>query len=474
METRRVLHVFVALLLAGAILSCSFVTQVFTGGNPKPSGQGTSSEDGGSGQSTTGGVEESCEPIVGTWKPVVFHGLTGRKNTWIMSSAIFDEYVYSTIATVLSGSLQAGPGTGGEIWRTRDGITWEMVGESGMGNPENVHLIISAWGDRLYVIAQGPQLFSLWVSQDGQAFHQLQGDWPANDGASLHVVNSRLVLFIGNLEEGLQAWASSDGERFEKVLEGGMEDPTNYHTTSLPSLPSLKDWSYLGIRNVAKGGEVWRSRDGLSWERSLKGGFDDPSNDYVMPQLTYGDHVYVVALNPNGVNVFRTADGEQWQKVVENGFGLAEHQATSAWLESYKEALYLVTNNDDPRAWGAAPSSASPGTGSGGGQGGGTGFRLWKAQDGKSWQQVGKPGFGNPNNWSAVMNRHRCVFYLVATNNRDGNQVWRSTDGENWELFFTAPASQTNYGHGLSEMFDGLEYFGYDTANGVQIWRYAP
>jgi hypothetical protein len=452
MKTRHVLHVFAALLLAGAILSCSFVPQVFTGG------QGES-------QPSSAGEEESCEPIVGKWKQVVFHGLTGRKNTNIMSSEIFDKYVYSTIATVLSGSLQAGPSTGGEIWRTRDGITWEMVGEPGMGNPENVHLLISAWGDRLYVIARGTQ-FSLWVSQDGQEFHQLQGDWPAkvDDVPSLHVVNNRLVLFIGNREEGLQAWASSDGERFEKVLEGGLEDPASYTTVSLNDLPSLNDWSYLGIRNVVKGGEVWRSRDGLSWERSLKGGFDDPSNDRFLPQLTYGDHVYVEALNPNGVNVFRTADGEQWEKVVENGFGLGEHQATSVWLESYKEALYLVTNNDDPRAWGAAPSSASRGTG----------FRLWKAKDGKSWQQVGEPGFGNPNNWYAVINTHRCVFYLVALNNHDGNQVWRSTDGENWELFFTAPASQTNYGHGLSEIADGLEYFGYDMANGIQIWRYGP
>jgi hypothetical protein len=148
--------------------------------------------------------------------------------------------------------------------------------------------------------------------------------------------------------------------------------------------------------------------------------------------------------------------------------------------------LYLLTTNDDPRIWGSAgvprPSSNGSESESDNAQSDWsysesfplTGFRLWKSTDGKSWEQVGDPGFGNSNNFQGIILTIRDVFYLVAFNYHDGNQIWRSTDGENWEVFYTFPASPTNEGGGLVEYMDSLLYHENDIQQGIQYWRYGP
>jgi hypothetical protein len=89
------------------------------------------------------GEEENLEPIVDTWKQVVFHGLTDRKNVLLVSGDEFGDYHYFSTAT------SGGPLQPAEIWRTKDGLDWERVGEPGMGKSDNHGLIIYNWQDHL-------------------------------------------------------------------------------------------------------------------------------------------------------------------------------------------------------------------------------------------------------------------------------------------------------------------------------------
>ena len=167
-----------------------------------------------------------------------------------------------------------------------------------------------------------------------------------------------------------------------------------------------------------------------------------------------------------GMNLLRTDDGKQWENVVEDGFGLGAQQAYRGFLAELDSVLYLVTSNQDPRQWSSRSDyteSFKP-----------TGFRLWKAPDGKTWQQVGEPGFGNPNYFDATITTIRGYTYLAATNYRDGNRVWRSSDGQNWEQFFTAPLSPTTSAGAVGELADSLLYVQSDPVQGVQVWRYGP
>ena len=286
MNTRRVLHVVTALLLAGAILSCSSVAQLFTGESQTSSGQDASGAEGEPRTSTTGGAEGS-EPIVGTWKQVVVNGLTGPQNTNLPFEVEFGGYQYfATEVTQADLGAAADQGRGAEIWRTRDGITWETVGEPDLGDPEVHAMDICAWHDRLYVITFGRSSFALWVSEDGKTFRPIDGAWPKKKASGvLRTVEGGLFLFVTS-NEGLQIWEFSDGGNLDNVLEGGMGDPTSRGAGGGPArleLLSLDGWSYLGVINSDKGGEVWRSEDGTSWERSLTGGFDNPAIPIVTP-----------------------------------------------------------------------------------------------------------------------------------------------------------------------------------------------
>jgi hypothetical protein len=453
MQANRLFRVVTSLITTAVILACSLVTGTLTDEETHtpepPSGNGGS---------------DPLVDIVGTWEPVVVPGLTDSKITYLIHADKFGDYYYFSTATGGTGSSENPPA---EIWRTRDGLAWEMVGEPGMGDARNWRFVVLTWHERLYVLTgHYNDFFSIWASDDGETFQQIRGDWSEKGYPSLKVIDDKLFLFIGSHEEdGLQAWSSSDGERFERVFEKGLDDPTNADIVDFFKLEptSLKGWSYFGIRNLTKGGEIWRTKDGLKWEKSATGGLDDPSNAGFAPQLVFNDYLYVTVppfntINSKGVNVFRTADGEQWEKVVEDGFGLGEYQATWAWLMAYHDVLYLLTTNDDPRGYSFTP----------------TGFRMWKSLDGKAWQQVGDPGFGNPNNFMINMNIIRDVFYLGTYNIKDGNQLWRSTDGEKWELFFTASPSETNQGGGIVEVGDSLIFNTNDPVQGVGIWRYGP
>jgi hypothetical protein len=456
MKTNRLFYVVFVLITATVVLACSFATGILSdekGSTPEPP-----FGDGGS---------DPLVNIVGTWEPVVVPGLTDSNITYLINYTKFGEYYYFAAGTGGTGKPETLTQPGA-IWRTRDGTAWEMVGEPGIGDVRNWHLQVYTWHERLYVTTQKSDTFSLWVSENGETLNQIQGDWSEKGYPSLTVIDDKLFLFIDSHEEdGLQAWYSSDGMQFERVFEKGLDDPTNAGIIGFQSLDtiSLKGWTYFGMWNLTKGGEIWRTKDGLKWEKSAVGGLGNPKNSSLAPQLVFNDYLYITVLpyvpnqyNAKGVEVFRTADGEQWEIVVEDGFGLGENQATWAWLMAYHDALYLLTTNNDPRGFSFTP----------------TGFRLWKSLDGKAWQQVGDPGFGNPNNFMLGGNVIRDVFYLAPCNLKDGNQLWRSSDGENWELFFTAPPSETNQGSGLFEVGDSLIFSTNDPVEGIKIWRYGP
>ena len=453
MRNQRSFHILSALFLTAALLACSFGSQILDRDSTPPPGQ----------SATQPG--KTSGPIVGTWEELDVPGLTGGENTYLTSVDQMDDDFYISTATGGTGKPETlkQPAS---IWRTRDGRAWQRVGGPGMGNPANRTLTVHVWRERVYVTASDGRSFSLWASEDGETFQQIQGDWSAEGDASINVIAGKLFLFISNnLGAGLQAWSSEDGERFRMVFDDGLDDPANTHILHFQGLDpvSLDGWTYIGILNLQKGGEIWRTKDGVTWEKSLTGGGGDTSNGGFHPQLVYDGYLYATvppfnAVNAKGVNVFRTADGRQWDRVVEDGFGLGEHQATWGWMLAYQDVLYLATANDDPRTVDFSPS----------------GFRLWKSLDGEAWEQVGEPGFGNPNNFMLTMNVVRDVFYLGPYNAKDGNQLWRSTDGADWELDFTAPASQTNQGGGIFEVGDSLIFNTNDPEQGIGLWRYGP
>jgi hypothetical protein len=106
---------------------------------------------------------------------------------------------------------------------------------------------------------------------------------------------------------------------------------------------------YLGTRNDATGGQIWRTRDGMQWELAVSDGFGDVSNIKVESLLVHDGLLYAATYNePTGTQIWRSADGISWEQVIANGFGDSNNFSTlwnNATIEYQGQILIGTWNN---------------------------------------------------------------------------------------------------------------------------------
>ncbi|MGC8850096.1 MAG: hypothetical protein ACP5QI_06450, partial [Candidatus Bathyarchaeia archaeon] len=309
-------------------------------------------------------------------------------------------------------------------------------GPDGLGNPNNHDAVLFVFKNKLYAGTYNDVDGSeIWVSPDGVKFAQLVSDGLGerdNSGIDIPLMfNDKLLVPVsdGNFEsikDGAEIWISEDGENFRRAIKDGLGDKSNIAIHFLVS-PFKHPWTYVEIQAVPfkghvylgtvnpSGGEIWRSKDGVEWERMVDNGFGDVENVHVIPELTFRDQLYVVTANYlDGLNVFRSTDGKVWERVVENAFGYGGKNPFEV-LTEINGTLYLCVAGTWPLGV----------------------FQIWKSDDGKNWIQVGQTGFGNENNFFGGIGLGSDGFLYVSTLNPvDGLEAWRSKDGLKWEMIF--------------------------------------
>lgn len=106
-----------------------------------------------------------------------------------------------------------------------------------------------------------------------------------------------------------------EGEDWEVVLEGPYEYPGTYRK---PGLEVYGDYLYTAIGNFSdlgndintKGLEIWRTEDGQNWERLAFGGIDDENNAW-----TYFDNGMAVYKGDLYIGLDNKATGAEVWKV---------------------------------------------------------------------------------------------------------------------------------------------------------------
>jgi hypothetical protein len=270
---------------------------------------------------------------------------------------------------------------------------------------------------------------------------------------------------------------SEGGVTFEAVVTGGMDDR---HTNGVqvwgdPQAPApvFRDELYASASNPVTGGETWRTADGLQWERAPDKGLGGGAKSVVYPSAVFEDRLYAVRIiagtleDIRGLDVYRTADGDTWDKVVSNGFGVGPERNATGFLSVFQGAIYLSAGTYDPRVLlpGRPSERLAP-----------RGFQLYRSSDGVHWDQVGEDGFGTDSAFSAgAVDTFGGTAYLAAFDYRRGDQLWRSANGTDWQLVFQQPKP------GWYSMGGGpLDYQGHllmidnDLRRGVDIWRTDP
>ena len=257
---------------------------------------------------------------------------------------------------VFGDDLYASTGWGvlpGQIWRTSDGLNWELVEDYGFDDPGSGGInIFGIFGDELYVSMQGDEGVEIWRSTTGDA-----GDWARvvenGNGDSNNGFITDLIEFDGEFyamvqnnadpKTGLQIWQSTDGETWTAVVSDGFGDPENYQAGGAAIFNGML---YVGTRNESSGGEIWRSTDGVNWDQAASGGLDDVNNLKIENIFVYNGKIFATTGNESGMLVYSSPDGTNWTRLVENGFGDVNTDWSGWTGVDFKGRLYLGATND--------------------------------------------------------------------------------------------------------------------------------
>lgn len=294
----------------------------------------------------------------GDWSAVVSGGL-GGENYWIDHLAEFNGQLYASTGHYACDdpACNTGHTDGGQIWRSTDGVNWSLVVDDGFGDPENLEIFrMTVFGGQLYAstlnTATGGEI---WRSSTGNA-----GSWTrvvdgglgdAGNQGAMTFQEYNGVLYAGTFNEpaGGQVWRSSNGAVWTLVNAGGFGDINN---AGVASLASFGGSLYAGTTNWNTGAQIWRCSacNGSDWSQVMAGGFGDSWNRRIMALPVLRGRLYALTSNRSGegTQVWRSANGQQWQQDAPAGFGNGNNTGPY-WGNSvvvFGDRLFVGTSTD--------------------------------------------------------------------------------------------------------------------------------
>ena len=358
--------------------------------------------------------EEDSKALPG-WRQVNVSGFGDPGNLGVTTLEKFKGYLYAGASNW---------NTGGSVWRSKDGLSWEIVSEPGFGevytntNPAVIDMI--KYKDRLYVGVGWPGtgvtgVGQIWRTFDGTTWEQVEGSGfgdPNNNSITNFIMFGNMLYgSAGNEVTGVQIWRSPTGDpaSWTNVVSDGFGYPANRQVTGFIKFKGLL---YAAIEsNILFGpAQVWRSSDGLHWSPVTVDGFGDLDNYSTGGFAIFKNYLYLGTRNDvTGAQLWRSKDGLSWTKVIGDGFGDITNNKIES-LFTYKAKLYTVTQNFV------------------------TGAEVWRTSNGKTWLQVNLDGFGDSNNnatlWSNATAVYKSRLFIGTWNAVDGGEIWEMLSGK--------------------------------------------
>ena len=300
-----------------------------------------------------------------------------------------------------------------------------QFGPNGFGYQYNRYAwSVAVFNDELYIGIQNEKTGAqIWRTDGVGRERVLNGGLTSKNNIgprSMAVCLGKLWAGTDNSRDGAQLWNTSDGQNWTTVLaDGGGITPTvrSIRGLSCFTIGSV-EYLYLGMQDLYTGGKVRRTADGVNFETIVNAGFGNRQNTAIHVFQEFNGAIYAGTQNDTtGLEVWRTVNGTSWENVVgtqaqtPGGFG-HENSGSTLDLEVFNGHLYL----GDINAF--------------------NGFGVWATPDGLAWQQIGTDGFGVPGNdyawqfavyegalWLGTLNNH--AFFDPGTL---GGGLWRSFD----------------------------------------------
>jgi CSLREA domain-containing protein len=253
-------------------------------------------------------------------------------------------------------------------------------------------------------------------------------------------------------------WCSWPGapDVWGNIVDDGFGDEGN---TEVFRLGEFRGELYAGTwKYDGSGAEVWRSADGVIWEQVNADGFGDTGNESVLTFAIRGDYLYAGTYNPmTGGELWRSLDGTVWDQVNQDGFGTAANRGVSG-LAVFHDHLYAITT-------GTAPDQ---------------GAQVWRCYHCgvlADWEVVVNDGFGDGENAGmSGLEVFQGALYAVVGNNTTGLQVWRTTNGTDWQRsgspgFGQADNARSYWDNALTVYNDLLWVGTLNPTSGGEVWQ---
>lgn len=272
-----------------------------------------------------------------------------------------------------------------------------------------------------------------------------------------------------NKSQGGEIWRSSDGLSWTPVATGGFGDAKN---VEIFHLRVFSNTMFAFTLNGSSGAEVWRASDGQDWQQVVDQGFGDPTNFTVRATEIFNGYLYAgtdtwddANDRPAGCEIWRTANGADWTRIVADGFGGPDCYAVQS-MAVFRGDLYAGTGIWDHE------TNAYPGG------------QIWRCtaisgcDEPGDWQLAMGNGFGSPENLAiSGLIVHDRQLFAAAYNFTTGAEVWRTSDGDSWSQvasggFGDSNNQGSNWDNSLATI-DGALYVGtFNSANGGELWQY--
>jgi hypothetical protein len=263
-----------------------------------------------------------------------------------------------------------------------------------------------------------------------------QRGWSARDSHTTVRFNDRFWLFGGwfdsNQENLRDAWVSSDGRRWEQVVERLPFAETDYQAAVVAGsrLYLLGGWADGRLPTARASSNVWWTSDGLNW--ALATAQPGWSPRLGAAAIQFRDRIWLLGgvedyhrAGPDQLknDVWNSEDGVVWTRVLE---GAPWSPRAFSAIAVFDDHLYLM----------------------GGGSYRETRLQLtdvWRSRDGLRWERVrGHPAWSGRIWHSAVVVNG--ALYLMEGWRDDPptnlDEVWRTRDGERWELLPLCPGAR--------------------------------
>jgi hypothetical protein len=188
--------------------------------------------------------------------------------------------------------------------------SWELVIDfPGWGGPGSFHVFNGA----LYLASDGiytppdwePAPEQIWRTFDGVKWEMVVSDGFGNAGTDglggFADYKGFLYVGVGMYEGSGQIWRSQNGLEWEPVILDGFGNPLD---EKIDGLVVHQGELYAYTVNWTEGASVFRTKDAITWERVNTPGWGNPSygtTHLASGQVTFRDELYLGIIGPQGV-----------------------------------------------------------------------------------------------------------------------------------------------------------------------------